>query len=435
MVKKISSYFEIRKIGLIFVVAAMYYLAARAGLLLAFKGTNVTPVWPPSGIALAAALLFSYRIWPGIMLGAFLANLIVFLSNQTDPNTALWASLFISIGNTLSALSGNYLLKKLAENTVEFQTVKQVIQFAVSVLIMCLVSCTIGSTVICLVGAISWDQYSLIWFTWWLGDFSGALIITPLFVLWARSKINWHWNVQILKNIFLFLLVLFISGTIFADWISVDPFYTKAYLIFPLLLWGSFYFDKKILITAVALSASIAIWGTVNGLGTFASPSLNDSLLALQLYISVVGLTIMTLKAIINEREQSEIILRDAQSELIRIAIEKKNELSDYQKRIDNIFKAILKYTLLDFSQKTPLSEKGDEIDAIASGLNTLREELEFHVQKLEESEERFRFLVENIKEYAIFMIDPNGFIVSWNQGAENIKGYTSEEIIGKHIS
>jgi CheY-like chemotaxis protein len=62
-------------------VAVLYYGAARLGLLLAIEGTNASPVWPPSGIALAAVLLLGYRVWPGIVLGAVLANLVVFMAH------------------------------------------------------------------------------------------------------------------------------------------------------------------------------------------------------------------------------------------------------------------------------------------------------------------------------------------------------------------
>ena len=50
-------------------------------------------------------------------------------------------------------------------------------------------------------------------------------------------------------------------------------------------------------------------------------------------------------------------------------------------------------------------------------------------------SQERFRLLVEEVKDYAIFMLDPTGKILSWNEGARKIKGYTADEIIGQHFS
>jgi PAS domain S-box-containing protein len=55
--------------------------------------------------------------------------------------------------------------------------------------------------------------------------------------------------------------------------------------------------------------------------------------------------------------------------------------------------------------------------------------------QNLRESEERFRALVKGVKDYAIFMLDPDGHVLTWNDGAERIKGYRTEEIIGKHFS
>lgn len=116
--------------------------------------------------------------------------------------------------------------------------------------------------------------------------------------------------------------------------------------------------------------------------------------------------------------------------------------IKDYQARITRIMDVLLKYTVMDFSEKAEISEIGDELDAIAVGLNTLAEELaaarEAEAQQLKaarESEERYRVLVEGVKDYAIFRIDPEGYVVTWNKGAEAIKGYKAEEIIGKHFS
>jgi PAS domain S-box-containing protein len=110
--------------------------------------------------------------------------------------------------------------------------------------------------------------------------------------------------------------------------------------------------------------------------------------------------------------------------------------------RLEDILSVLLKYTLMDFSAKANVGDAGDEIDAIALGLNTLAEELENARQgeeksfrELRQSEERFRLLIEHAQDYSIFMIDPSGYVISWNKGAEKIKGYTASEIIGKHIS
>jgi PAS domain S-box-containing protein len=116
--------------------------------------------------------------------------------------------------------------------------------------------------------------------------------------------------------------------------------------------------------------------------------------------------------------------------------------IRDYHVRVQEIMDKMLSYTLGDFSTPVKVSDIGDELDAIAIGLNTLNEELKTareneqrQLKKISESEENFRILVSQVKDYAIIMIDPEGNIASWNDGAENIKGYNAEEIIGKNIS
>ncbi len=113
----------------------------------------------------------------------------------------------------------------------------------------------------------------------------------------------------------------------------------------------------------------------------------------------------------------------------------KNEERINDKKRMSEHLEVLLKYTSMNFSEKALISEKGDDLDAFAAGINALVEELEYRLRQIRESEEHFRLLVENVKEYAICMIDKKGVVVSWNKGAEHIKGYTEKEIIGKHIS
>src|SRR5436309_8971863 len=90
-------------------VAVAYYAGSRLGLLMQLPGTNASPVWPPAGIGLAAVLLFGLRVWPGITLGAFLANLL------TLPSTwaGFMASSSIAVGNTLEHVVALVLLRRL----------------------------------------------------------------------------------------------------------------------------------------------------------------------------------------------------------------------------------------------------------------------------------------------------------------------------------
>lgn len=170
-------------------MAAIYYGSAHLGLLLAFEKTNASPVWPPSGTAFAALFVLGCRVWPGVAIGAFLANVVVFLVNQTSGVPEVVAlSLWIAIGNTLEAVCGMMLLRRLGAATGPFNRALSVFKFLGTALLMCLVSSTVGTTGLAVFEVAPWVMYSQIWFTWWLGDLAGVLILTPaLLSLFERS--------------------------------------------------------------------------------------------------------------------------------------------------------------------------------------------------------------------------------------------------------
>lgn len=127
-----------------------------------------------------------------------------------------------------------------------------------------------------------------------------------------------------------------------------------------------------------------------------------------------------------------ELILSDRKDDVTKLAIEFNKVIKKLQvaqesirhdkQRMDKLLDTLVNYTAMDFSEKAPISEKGDELDAFAAGINALVEELNAHIIKIREGEVKFRSLVENVKDYAICMLDINGNITSWNRGAEHIK-------------
>jgi integral membrane sensor domain MASE1 len=105
----------------ILALAAVYFGAAKFGLSLAVVNASATAVWPPTGIALAVLLLWGYRLWPGIFLGAFLVNL-------TTQGT--WATtLGIATGNTLEALLGVWLVNQFANGRQAFEKARDIFKF------------------------------------------------------------------------------------------------------------------------------------------------------------------------------------------------------------------------------------------------------------------------------------------------------------------
>lgn len=188
----------------IVVIALFYYAGARAGLLMAIDNTNATPVWPPAGIAMAGLLLCGWRVWPGVWLGAFAANGMVFYQNQAAPEVPLLAvSAVIATGNTFEALIGWWLCRARArlddDGTLRpgerllFGKGMGAFWFAATAVLAAGVSAGIGPAAICAANIAEWEQHRRLLLTWWGGDATGILYVTPfLFCLVRRSRASWQ---------------------------------------------------------------------------------------------------------------------------------------------------------------------------------------------------------------------------------------------------
>ena len=95
-------------------VAVVYFAAAKLSLTLASIHPNATPIWPPTGLALAAILLCGHRIWPAIFAGAFLVNL--------TTAGSIYTSCAIGFGNTLEAVIGGWLINRWSDGRNTFET-------------------------------------------------------------------------------------------------------------------------------------------------------------------------------------------------------------------------------------------------------------------------------------------------------------------------
>src|SRR6266404_2346609 len=142
-------------------LAILYFVVGSFCLRLAFLNASASPVWPTAGIALAALLLLGHRVWPGVLVGAFLVN----ITTAGNPGT----SLFIAVGNTLEALCGAWLVNRFAGGIRAFDRAQDVFKFALAVVLACAISPMFGATSLAIAGFANWVNYSAIWTTWWLG--------------------------------------------------------------------------------------------------------------------------------------------------------------------------------------------------------------------------------------------------------------------------
>lgn len=281
-------------------VCAAYIVAGKLSLRLASVHPSATPVWPPTGIAIATLVALGLRFWPSIFAGAFLVNL-------TTAGSIL-TSIGISTGNTLEAVIGSYLVIRYANGRRAFEWTRDILRFALSAgILSTAVAATFGVTSLVLGGFAPWSQYGLIWRTWWLGDAAGALIFTPFLLLWtSKARFNWSGR-QILELSVLFFSTLLTAGIIFGPifhaQIRNDPW---TFLCIPFLVWAAFRFGPREASAIICLLCMVEVVGTVNGYGPFVRASTNDSLLVLQSFISLKAVMILIFAAEVSERRRQE---------------------------------------------------------------------------------------------------------------------------------
>ena len=279
-------------------IAGVYFTAGKFGLTLASVHTNVSPVWPPTGIAIAAVLLLGVRVWPGVFLGALLVNL-----TTPIPLTACFA---LAIGNTLEAVAAAGALKALGFRN-SLARARDVFKFVCVAVVCTMIDATIGNLSLVLLHAAQWSQFPLLWLTWWLGDLAGGVTLTPLILTWLAGKGHWLPRRRYLEAT---VLILFLSVSAIATFGGQSPTTVKYYplsrLMIPFLLWAAFRLGRRGVTVAIAVVSAFAIWGTSHGTGPFISATANESLLMLQLFLASNAVTFLALVTVVEERRLAE---------------------------------------------------------------------------------------------------------------------------------
>jgi diguanylate cyclase (GGDEF)-like protein len=286
--------------AIIAVLAVVYFGTAKLGLRFALVNPSATALWAPTGITLAAFLIFGSQVWPGAFIGAFFANL--------TTTGAVLASISIATGNTLEGLAGWWLVTRFARGPRVFERAQDIFKFAfLAGIVSTAISATIGVTSLALEGFAQWALYGPIWRTWWLGDGVGAVIVTPLVLLWKENPhLNWT-REQIIELAFLFLGLFSTVWIVFGGHFHSEiKNYPLEYLCIPFLIWAAFRFGRRKAATATCVLAGIAIWGTLQGFGPFSRETLNTSLLLVQSFVGIVAMTSLALAAEVSERKRAD---------------------------------------------------------------------------------------------------------------------------------
>ena len=298
-------------------IAVFYFAFANIGIWLSFPETKAIPLWPPSGLALALLLLLGYRTWPAITIGSLIAYALIFLHMGLEFSTQAVSTLgIIAIGNTLESLFGYFLIMKFIKTKNPFLKAGDVFIFLMVSLSMCLIGSTIGATALTFGQLIDGALWSSIFSTWWVGNVVSVLILTPFIISWSsKIKVNIS-KKSILETLVLVVLLASVILTLRVESIAPTMLKSFPFLIIPFLLWLGYRFSLQIATTGILLVSFLAIYSTIYSYGPFVLDTESNSLLILQIFIGLIGVSTLVLFATTYERIQAQLSMQDFNAKL-----------------------------------------------------------------------------------------------------------------------
>jgi PAS domain S-box-containing protein len=376
----------------IVLLALAYFAAAKAALLIAIPPGYAAALWPACGIAVAAFLLGGQRLWPGVWIGSLAANLTV--------EGSVLAALIIASGSALQAAVAAGLIRRHIGVPYRFQRPGEVVKFVALAALSATIAPTCALLALGMLHPMSALDLFWNWATWWQGSATGIILAAPLLLSWtAPAGVRWTRN-RVAEGLLFILLALGATHLVFSGGTGEGGRYTATFLIVPFTVWAAFRFSQREVTTVIAAIAAIALWYTLRRhMGPFAASAGNEPILLL-LFISTLAFTGLVLSAVLAQ-------LGDAMEGL-------RNRHRLLEQRV---------------SERTRDLEEANRLlhEDIAARARTER--------MLAESERRFRLMVESVVDYAIFMLDAEGRVASWNAGAQRITGYDSHEAVGRDFS
>ncbi len=290
-------YPDLKRLLIFVAVILTYFVAGKLGLRVAIVHPSATAIWAPSGIALAACLLFGRWAWPAIFVGAFLVNATGYGS--------VFTAVGIAIGNTLEAVIGAFLVQRFARGRRVFDRTSDAFRFVIAVLVSTAITATLGVITLCVGGYGSWSAYGAIWLTWWLGDATGDLIVAPMLLLWAaNSRLDYGvrktFEAALLLGSLLIVAMLLFRGELPLQWLR----YPHSYLFTPILLWAAFRFGPRETATATLILSTVSLFSTLSGSSPFFHTDPNVALLSMQAFVAMIGTTFLIVSIEVEARRK-----------------------------------------------------------------------------------------------------------------------------------
>jgi PAS domain S-box-containing protein len=339
-----------------------YFVAGKLGqATTSIRSSNLGPVWPAYGVALAAFLAYGYRVWPAVAASAFL----VAAQGAVSPLAAAGQT----VGATVASAAGAFFLRRIPDFDPSLPRLRDALGLVVvGALGSAMVSASIGLFSLYATGIQAYSGLGSAWLIYWLGDSTGVLLVTPvIFTLPGLLAIT-----SPRRAVELAALLVLLTATcfvVFGDLPLVSVrLHVLAFAVLPFVMWGAINFGTGGAALSVFLTATIATLLTAFGWGPFAKNTPFINAVLLDVLFGVLAISGLALAAVINERERAE----SDREQLIR-------EQAGMEERL------------------------------------------------------RLAAIVESSDD-AILSTDLDGVILSWNEAAQRIFGYTAEEAIGQRI-
>ncbi|MGQ4484910.1 MASE1 domain-containing protein [Streptomyces sp. SAS_281] len=272
-------------------VAAAYYGSARLGLLreVTVEGAVVSPLWPPTGIALGCLLYAGASVWPGVAIGSLVV--VGMLGGTVTPST-----LAVAAGNTLAPLCAYALLRRAGFRRELDRLRDGIVLVFLGAMAAMVISATAGTTMLVADGKLPAGSFWSVWAAWWAGDVMGVLVVTPVMLVLDRvrlPRLTDRWPEAVV------LLVVAVTGTLVATRSSLS----MLYLVFPIVIWAALRFRLAGSAPCALLVSVLAIMAGTDGAGPFTGHTIVEVMVNLTVLNGAVALTALLLAAVVTEQQ------------------------------------------------------------------------------------------------------------------------------------
>ena len=281
-----------------------YVLLAQFGFALSGLATLAPPFRPESGVALVAMVLAGLRAWPAV----FAASFIVTLGMSSNPMLAL----VTAIGATLSGIAGASLVTRFADGRDVFRSIRSTLR-AVGLVIL---TAAIPPIALAIAGQpLSGTSIGSSFVMGWFGQVTGTLVFAPWVMMLFTNETRWPTGSQwrdVAERVALLIALAFVTLAVFAGFTPAQvKTYSLEFLCLPFLMWSAFRFGPRQVSLAVVMVSSVAVWGTLRGVGPFAVAGTFESVKLLQAYLTVMSIAAIAFATTVDERRRAEARLQE----------------------------------------------------------------------------------------------------------------------------